>query len=90
MDGRNPRVELVPWDFDSEEHQARMYLQRLACGWRSEEVQRWAEQGRAATKTLYWIVCYFLSFFLSFCKGCPELKRIGRFANSHKTQGAPG
>ncbi|ROW02295.1 hypothetical protein VSDG_02519 [Cytospora chrysosperma] len=56
MSGRNPRVELVPWDFDSEEHRARMHLQRLACGWRSEEVQKWAEQGRAATKTLYWIV----------------------------------
>lgn len=57
MDDRNPRVELVPWDFDSEEHQARVYLQRLACGWRSDEVQNWVEQGRAATKTLYWIVC---------------------------------
>ncbi|KAK7748607.1 hypothetical protein SLS53_000627 [Cytospora paraplurivora] len=56
MSDRKPRVELVPWDFDSQEHQERMYLQRLACGWRSEEVQKWAELGRAATKTLYWIV----------------------------------
>lgn len=67
MSGRNPRVELVPWDFDSEEHRARMHLQRLACGWRSEEVQKWAEQGRAATKTLYWIVCTCccIPFFMS-------------------------
>ncbi|ROW14594.1 hypothetical protein VPNG_03282 [Cytospora leucostoma] len=57
MGDRKPRVELVPWDFDSQEHQERMYLQRLACGWRSEEVQKWVELGRAATKTLYWIVC---------------------------------
>lgn len=57
MGDREPRVELVPWDFDSQEHQERMYLQRLACGWRSEEVQGWAELGRATTKTLYWIVC---------------------------------
>ncbi|ROV91663.1 hypothetical protein VMCG_09266 [Cytospora schulzeri] len=56
MDGRKPRVELVPWDFDSREHQARMHLQRLACGWRSEEVQKWVEQGREGIKTLYWIV----------------------------------
>lgn len=33
-----------------------MYLQRLACGWRSEEIQKWVELGRAGQKTLYWIV----------------------------------
>ncbi|KAI3402098.1 hypothetical protein diail_27 [Diaporthe ilicicola] len=50
------RIDLVPWDFTSEEHQQRMYLQRLACGWRSDEIQRWVELGRAGDKTLYWIV----------------------------------
>lgn len=57
MAGTEPKVELVPWDFDSEEHRARMYQQRLACGWRSEEVEEWADQGRAGRTTLYWIVC---------------------------------
>lgn len=33
-----------------------MYLQRLACGWRSDEVQRWVELGKAGQKTLYWVV----------------------------------
>lgn len=33
-----------------------MYLQRLACGWRSDEIQKWTELGKAGKKTLYWIV----------------------------------
>lgn len=51
-----PRVHLIPWDFNSEEHQQRMYLQRVACGWRSDEIQRWVELGKSGQKTLYWIV----------------------------------
>lgn len=50
------RIDLIPWDFNSEEHQQRMYLQRLACGWRSDEIQRWVELGKSGQKTLYWIV----------------------------------
>ncbi|POS81129.1 hypothetical protein DHEL01_v200496 [Diaporthe helianthi] len=56
MADTKPRVDLIPWDFDSEEHQQRMYLQRVACGWRSDEVQRWVELGKAGQKTLYWIL----------------------------------
>lgn len=56
MADTKPRIDLIPWDFNSEEHQQRMYLQRLACGWRSDEIQKWAELGRAGKKTLYWIV----------------------------------
>ncbi|KAL1864201.1 hypothetical protein Daus18300_007798 [Diaporthe australafricana] len=56
MAGIKSRIDLIPWDFTSEEHQQRMYLQRLACGWRSEEIQKWVELGRAGNKTLYWIV----------------------------------
>lgn len=56
MAGVQSRVELIPWDFTSEEHQQRMYLQRLACGWRSDEIQKWVDLGRAGNKTLYWIV----------------------------------
>lgn len=56
MADKKPRIDLIPWDFNSEEHQQRMYLQRLACGWRSDEIQKWVELGRAGQKTLYWIV----------------------------------
>ncbi|KAK2613707.1 hypothetical protein N8I77_000599 [Diaporthe amygdali] len=56
MAGVQSRVELIPWDFTSEEHQQRMYLQRLACGWRSDEIQKWVDLGRAGNKTLYWIM----------------------------------
>lgn len=58
MADTKPRIDLIPWDFDSEQHQQRMYLQRLACGWRSDEIQKWVELGRAGKKTLYWIVGY--------------------------------
>lgn len=56
MADKKTRIDLVPWDFISEEHQQRMYLQRVACGWRSDEVQRWVELGKAGQKTLYWVV----------------------------------
>lgn len=56
MANMEPRIDLIPWDFTSEEHQTRMYLQRLACGWRSDEIQQWVELGRDGAKTLYWIV----------------------------------
>lgn len=57
MSNNEPRVELVPWDHDSSEHVERMYLQRLACGWRSEEVhEQWVELCQKGRKTLYWVV----------------------------------
>ncbi|KAJ4418977.1 hypothetical protein N0V82_005202 [Gnomoniopsis sp. IMI 355080] len=57
MTARNARIDLVPWDYDSSEHVERMYLQRLACGWRSEEVrEKWTGLGRQGHKTLYWVV----------------------------------
>lgn len=57
MTDRTPRVDLIPWDYDSDEHIERMYQQRLACGWRSDEVrEKWVGLGRAGRKTLYWVV----------------------------------
>lgn len=65
MSVREPRIDLVPWDYDSPAHVERMYIQRLACGWRSEEVHtKWVELSRAKKKTLYWVVSVF-SLFLS-------------------------
>lgn len=57
MTARKPRVELVPWNYASSEHVERMYLQRLGCGWRSDEVhEKWTSLGREGQKTMYWVV----------------------------------
>lgn len=50
------KVQLIPWDFTSREHTERAYQQRVACGWRSEEVEKWVAMSKAGTKTLYWLV----------------------------------
>lgn len=51
------RIDLVPWDYDAPAHVARMYAQRVACGWRSGEVRPgWVELSRAGRKMLYWVV----------------------------------
>lgn len=58
MTERKPRIKLIPWDYDSNEHVERMFLQRLACGWRSDEVrEKWTTLGREGKKTTYWVVC---------------------------------
>lgn len=57
MNKNESRVELYPWDYHSSDHIERMYLQRLACGWRSEEVhEQWVRLCREGHKTLYWVV----------------------------------
>lgn len=57
MAAREPRTELIPWDFENSEHVERMYLQRVACGWRCEEVHdQWVKLSRAGEKGLYWVV----------------------------------
>ncbi|KAJ9136483.1 hypothetical protein NKR23_g9851 [Pleurostoma richardsiae] len=50
------KIELIPWDHTSGEHAERMYAQRLACGWRSDEVQKWRDLTAKGTKMLYWAV----------------------------------
>ncbi|KAI1335864.1 hypothetical protein F5Y15DRAFT_396733 [Xylariaceae sp. FL0016] len=51
-----PRVELVPWDHESEAHVQRMVLQRKACGWGAEEVPLWKERSGMGLKSLFWVV----------------------------------
>lgn len=54
-------MDLIPWDYDSSEHVERMHLQRLGCGWRSEEVhEKWTGLGREGRKTMYWVVSIYL------------------------------
>ena len=49
-------VILIPWDPDSPEHAERLRLQRVACGWSRDQVERWRIQQREGTKALHWIV----------------------------------
>ncbi|KAI1386469.1 uncharacterized protein F4822DRAFT_317060 [Hypoxylon trugodes] len=48
------KIELVPWDFSSPEHVQRLYEQRIACGWRAEEVPSWIEEAKKGGKIFYW------------------------------------
>lgn len=50
------KVELVPWDPNSEQQVARLYDQRVSCGWHEEAVPKWKEAQLAGTKVVYWIV----------------------------------
>ena len=52
----SPRIELIPWDHTSAEHLDRMYKQRVACGWRSDEIEKWKIMSEEGRKVLYWIV----------------------------------
>ncbi|CRK48382.1 hypothetical protein BN1723_016870, partial [Verticillium longisporum] len=51
----NSKVGLVPWDARSDEHTTRMFKQRVACGWRSDEVVEWREKQLEGGKFLYWV-----------------------------------
>ena len=50
------KLTLIPWDYESEQHAERMVAQRIACGWRSDEVELWRDLGRKGIKEYYWIV----------------------------------
>ncbi len=49
-------VRLVPWDARDEAHKQRMFDQRVACTWGSDEVDDWSEKVIQGSKYLYWIV----------------------------------
>ncbi|KAL7627673.1 hypothetical protein AAE478_001866 [Parahypoxylon ruwenzoriense] len=49
------KIELIPWDHLSPEHVKRMYDQRVACGWRSDEVPSWVEAAKKGGKIFYWV-----------------------------------
>ncbi|CAM1511573.1 Fc.00g090860.m01.CDS01 [Cosmosporella sp. VM-42] len=54
--GAKTKVELIPWDPTDEKQFQRMVDQRIACGWRQEEVGEWKEKMLNGQKFLYWIV----------------------------------
>ncbi|KAI1326938.1 hypothetical protein F5Y16DRAFT_216484 [Xylariaceae sp. FL0255] len=49
-------VLLIPFDPNSQEHLGRMKLQRIACGWKVEEVDSWPEKQRKGIMGLHWVV----------------------------------
>ncbi|EEU42169.1 uncharacterized protein NECHADRAFT_86153 [Fusarium vanettenii 77-13-4] len=50
------KTALIPWDPSNEAHFKRMYDQRVACGWRYEEVEEWRNKMLKSQKFLYWII----------------------------------
>ncbi|KAH6668921.1 hypothetical protein B0J14DRAFT_153250 [Halenospora varia] len=48
-------VHLIPFDPESQEHIERLKLQRLACGWNVELVDKWITQQRKGAKSIHWI-----------------------------------
>ncbi|KAI8948545.1 hypothetical protein F4801DRAFT_604347 [Xylaria longipes] len=51
-------IYLIPWDPDSQEHVDRMRLQRIACGWKVEEVEGWRDPQRKGDIGLHWVVLH--------------------------------
>ncbi|KFY10807.1 hypothetical protein V492_04840 [Pseudogymnoascus sp. VKM F-4246] len=51
-----PNITLIPWDFESEEHRQRLYVQRIACGWKADKISKWAIRQQEGTMSLHWVV----------------------------------
>ncbi|KAI1342391.1 hypothetical protein F5Y15DRAFT_372578 [Xylariaceae sp. FL0016] len=49
-------IELIPWDHMSQEHVKRMYEQRVACGWRADEIESWVEFAKRGGRIFYWAI----------------------------------
>ncbi|KAI1490078.1 hypothetical protein F5X96DRAFT_637887 [Biscogniauxia mediterranea] len=49
-------IRLIPWDPDSADHVERMKQQRVACGWKVENVEGWRSLQRDGHVELHWIV----------------------------------
>ncbi|KAI1430357.1 hypothetical protein F5Y12DRAFT_709370 [Xylaria sp. FL1777] len=50
------KIEIIPWDHLSPEHVQRMHDQRVACGWRANEVPEWVDSAKRGGKMFYWAV----------------------------------
>jgi hypothetical protein len=54
--GDPPPIVLIPWDPDSPEHAERMTQQRIACGWKEDNVKIWKDLQEEGKVGLHWIV----------------------------------
>lgn len=53
-----PNVTLIPWDPESEEHRHRLYVQRVACGWKFDRIDKWCARQRDGSMSLHWVVSF--------------------------------
>lgn len=49
-------VYLIPWDPNSQDHVDRMKIQRIACGWKLDQVDGWRDKQRKGHAGLHWVV----------------------------------
>ncbi|KAH6693318.1 hypothetical protein DL95DRAFT_393397 [Leptodontidium sp. 2 PMI_412] len=50
------KVDLIAWDPESPEHIERMFQQRIACGWKSDLVQKWRGLQREGKMAIQWVI----------------------------------
>ncbi|KAL2061224.1 hypothetical protein VTL71DRAFT_7497 [Oculimacula yallundae] len=50
------KVDLIAWDPDSPEHIDRLFQQRVACGWKSSEVEKWRDLQKEGKMAIQWVV----------------------------------
>ncbi|KAK9248092.1 hypothetical protein V1506DRAFT_557784 [Lipomyces tetrasporus] len=50
------KVVLIPWDPNSSEHRERLYLQRVACGWKEDMIETWRGLQRDGKMAIQWVV----------------------------------
>ncbi|KAI4595179.1 hypothetical protein KJ359_007155 [Pestalotiopsis sp. 9143b] len=49
-------VTLIPWDPESADHVERLRLQRIACGWKVQQVDNWRDSQRSGDIGMHWVV----------------------------------
>ncbi|KFZ01186.1 hypothetical protein V501_10161 [Pseudogymnoascus sp. VKM F-4519 (FW-2642)] len=50
------KITLIPWDPESQEHIDRLYIQRVACGWKADKIEKWRICQRNGSMSLHWVV----------------------------------
>ncbi|CZT04557.1 uncharacterized protein RAG0_10978 [Rhynchosporium agropyri] len=63
-------IDLIAWDPDSTEHVELLFQQRVACGWKSGDVEKWRGLQRAGKMAIQWVVSSFLVSVSSHCESC--------------------
>ncbi|KAF7536951.1 hypothetical protein G7054_g4115 [Neopestalotiopsis clavispora] len=54
--GASQAITMIPWDPDCTEHVERLRLQRIACGWKADQVDNWRELQKSGKIGMHWIV----------------------------------
>lgn len=51
-----PQIKVIPWDPESPEHRDRLFQQRVACGWKSDKIDKWCKLQKDGSMSIHWIV----------------------------------